>query len=89
MKKIATLVLLTGCFLGAACSPEAEAPKSPVAPSATMKPATDPALSNADLRNETKNTDVATAIIPADKTEPLDTASLEESDASITPTPTP
>jgi hypothetical protein len=71
MKKIAIAVLLSGCFLGAACSPKEEAPKGPITPSATMKPATDPALTNAELRPDRKKADVATAIVPM--TEPMAT----------------
>jgi hypothetical protein len=71
MKKIAlTLSLLACSLLGTACSPdEEEGPKGPVTPTATMKPATDPALANVERRSDRKKADVATAIVPAEKTE--------------------
>ena len=75
MKKIAITMMLAGSLLGAACSPEEEAPKGPVTPAPTMKPATDPALSNVERRSDRKKTDVATAMVPTDKTEPLNAAS--------------
>ena len=66
MKKIALTILLACSLLGAACSPEEEGPKGPVTPTATMKPATDPALANVEQRSDRKKKDVATAIVPAE-----------------------
>jgi hypothetical protein len=68
MKRIAATVLLTGCFLGAACSPEEEAPKGPVTPTATMAPVVDEAQAAQRRALRTRRTDVATAIVPAEAT---------------------
>lgn len=73
MKKIAITMMLAGSLLGAACSPEEEAPKAPVTPSATMNPA-DPAQSNVEQRSDRKKADVATAMVPTEKTDLLEAA---------------
>jgi hypothetical protein len=66
MKKIAIPVLLAACtFLGAACSPEEEAAKAPVTPTATMTPAIDEAQAAQRRALRTQKRDVATAIVPA------------------------
>jgi hypothetical protein len=71
MKKITMMMLLAGSLLlGAACSQEEEvkAPASPASPASTPDP-----VVTAE-RPKPRKTDVATAIVPAEKTEATATA---------------
>ena len=73
------MLLAGSLFLGAACSPEEEAPTGPATPTITPGPVT----LRPERRSENKKKDAATAIVPAPG---LDN---QASDAIPSPTPTP